>query len=123
MDTSAKYIQMCRAAVEIQGYKQYALGDFNVIDVGVSSIEITDKVTQLIVKRNPHFKSKDIWLPRQDQLQNMLFGKSIQSQFNKLKKPLSIDTIDTWEQVWLSIVMRENYQKTWDSYSKKWVNI
>ena len=66
-----------------------------------------------------------IWLPRQDQLQNMLsytcpvyaLCEEI-SQFAKDNEVI-FDTA-SMEQVWLSYVMKEKHNKVWVGNEKKW---
>jgi len=63
-----------------------------------------------------------IWLPRQDQLQEMVEG-TIYEKLGKLYREIvAMDfyPCDSAEQLWLAFVMREKYGKVWDG--EKWVN-
>jgi hypothetical protein len=121
MDTSNKYIEMCKLAIQIQGIKvpmwgycNFAMGDvfykgglFNKVSVFIKLLEDQGQPNT----------TDAVWLPRQDQLQSMLYSKSFMSQFKKLSKFIELNSIrggkDTWEQLWLKVVMKENYRKEW----------
>ena len=145
MDTSKDYIKMCESAEAI--YKnplQYHSGDY------VYNKE-NWKVVILYYSKyhgNPPFKYLDnklsIWLPRQDQLQEMVFkdrvclhyqGRElikdfyifthpedgleamfIHSSINKTisKKCGYISQFTSMEQLWLAFVQKELYKKTWN---------
>lgn len=71
------------------------------------------------------FKHRSIWLPRQDQLQKM-----VSRNMNQLIKQVGIvnclhftDLVQmlsmSWDQLWLMLVMRVNYNKVWDG--KDWI--
>ena len=71
-----------------------------------------------------------IWLPRQDQLQEMFGGWPLElldkfytfcmwdEQFEELRDKM---TPISMEQLWLSFVMKELYQKVWDEAKGEWV--
>jgi hypothetical protein len=102
MDISQMYIEMCKAATEIQN---------------ISKTKPSDNWD--------YFWEMQIWLPRQDQLQAMLFGQSMESQMNTLRtfyhNPAVFSVKKTWEQLWLSIVMKQNYGKEYDLGKKQWI--
>lgn len=133
MDISEKYIKMCEKAEEIQNFTDMLhLGDF--VWRGEAYLYkccVCDKV--------PCFKEKKVWMPRQDQLQEMI-TEEIVARYIKLT---SISTsmfynqfkaLDLWidklsseknyyadkliefsgEQLWLAFVMNEKYNKIWD---------
>ncbi len=142
MDTTKKYISMCGQAKEIQDSHKPEEWDYcwaientdedrpakvNVISgtctdcghygLGTDSIEPEgDRYTVLI------------WLPRQDQLQDMikLVGDSIDlfilNDFNNFTQSIWRNFI-TMEQLWLAFVMCENYNKTWVETEQKWAKI
>jgi len=66
---------------------------------------------------------RTVWLPRQDQLQEMI--KSI-SAFGRLKRFYRFVYFEenrrhewSMEQLWLAFVMKEKYEKVWDG--TEWV--
>ncbi len=65
-----------------------------------------------------------IWLPRQDQLQEM--GGQPYSTFAKQLGLLAVfddysGPFKTYEQLWLAFVMKGKYGKVWDSEKEDWV--
>jgi len=127
MDTSKKYIKMCREAEEIQLYrtlwKRCKAGDF-AYNADEDIVEVQEDVVMLL--------AEDVWLPRQDQLQEMVFGNypndssycgcvinSLGAWFNwrEHKRLFSM------EQLWLAFVMREKFQKLWNDKEEKWEKI
>ena len=125
MDTS-KYIEMCRKAVEVQKLRSckevinWQDGDFFTESGNVCSHCVEcNEITQC-----------DIWLPRQDQLQDMIDWKqydisisycSMPWVFEWQKDPLEINGVNggSMEQLWLAFVMHELYQKKWDGEAWK----
>ena len=128
MDTSEQFTKMCDTP-EIQGQKPrmglvpptnedtfislfacYWAGDFDWIEQ----------------------RSRYIWLPRQDQLQEMV-GGGLENGFidwqawleniyglNYGDKPNGhLHIFKTWEQLWLAFVMKEKYGKTWHGSRRK----
>jgi len=83
-------------------------------------------------------KDRHIWLPRQDQLQEMVLGK-VTKQFDFVSDLQALcfnfrewsqkDDADSWidfrneftsmEQLWLAFVMKEKYGKVWDG--SEWI--
>ena len=135
MDTSKKYIKMCDCP-EIQEYrkkpKSFQVGDFMAnYYLGEKSKAILDEV--LVFEITHHIKNRMlvVWLPRQDQIQEMLPENNCKCScclifhLNKFVED-NIDGfadggIDSIEQYWLAFLMWENYQKVWDSKQEKWV--
>ena len=114
MDTSKTYIKMCDCN-EIQAdhkLKRYeATGD---------PYDVTGQTYN-----SDHYWAGDIWLPRQDQLQEMilhfghghnnggiLVGLSLFSQEHGYNET-------SMEQLWLAFVMKEKHNKTWNK--NEWV--
>ena len=69
-------------------------------------------------------KYNAIWLPRQDQLQEMVNDNNItallQDFISWLSKQCNLPMhMTSMEQLWLAFVMKEKYNKTWDG--KEWV--
>ena len=129
MDTTIEYVEMCRKAEEIQHDWKFKDGDY------IFGLAKT-------FKRNPHAKpgvecwsgysagdwpgypQDGIWLPRQDQLQDMVVSKKAQ-YVNGLPYITFIELFhqfvkkcwhqfNSMEQLWLSYVMHEKYGKCWD---------
>jgi hypothetical protein len=118
MDTSKEYIEMCDCP-EIQGRWHELLSTGDETDVGiVCGFEeyYSDDDTWELKIDDSYFKSKNlIWLPRQDQLQDMVDSK--QSIFFYNNKAFTLkENFEgrSYEQLWLQIVMYEKYGKKWD---------
>lgn len=70
-----------------------------------------------------------IWLPRQDQLQNMAWeslGTYCSNKMNSLTWGIwdfynSIDDLDSMEQLWLAFVMKKKFNKVWTG--GEWIKI
>lgn len=70
-----------------------------------------------------------IWLPRQDQLQDMLGSKSSLRYldcFQNLVYQLNCGLFRgqsslSFEQLWLAFVLKEKYSKIWDNKKKEWI--
>ena len=94
MDTSEKYIEMCLKAKEIQKLWNH------------------DEISFIYHSNND---DEELWLPRQDQLQDMigeypkplllLCDKAIYYQFSYFSSA---------EMLWLCFVMYDKYGKRWD---------
>ena len=126
MDTSKQYIKMCDCP-EIQGQKPK--GNEFTISYKNPDIWIEHEGSFLYAKH-------DIWLPRQDQIQEMLplydhpstlavfFGvfcanKEMYEGVYAKKGYGFVDKFISMEQLWLAFYMYEKHKKTWDG--KKWV--
>ena len=132
MDISKEYVLMCEKAGKIQNEWGVCDGDFFYNkDTRITGTALVPFGTDIWNKR---YK---IWLPRQDQLQEMIIGKTtyadLEEQFN--------NTLNTWfeisynfdpkidekldmahwsmEQLWLAFVMVEKYNKIWNG--KDWI--
>lgn len=165
MDTTKEYISMCEKAIEIQKLWNPTYGDylsetfihrFNCRKVGIYlSVTHQNFVKEYKNKDErraefiDEFKTEFDWLPRQDQLQEMLMSKyAFNHRYTKayhlyvegfLSEHMLEDVcrwcdcdakiwrngkIKKWwksmEQLWLAFVMFENYSKIWDG--KNWIN-
>ena len=114
MDTSKEYIDMCHKAVEVQESRK------NISPKDYVFCGECYKETWLCQIGHKRIK---VWLPRQDQLQDMV---KEDTDYHTLMK------FDTWvftlarvyddmiiekfsmEQLWLAFVMYEKYGKQWD---------
>jgi len=140
MDTSPKYIEMCKKAIEIQEQWKPDVADF-VMGEYESTITIWQTVQGIdhgslkplftnAGKLAWYLKSEMIWLPRQDQLQELthakkhggaLFGELIKFiewfektyiEMSNMDKP-NRTFFNTQEQLWLAFVMKEKYGEKW----------
>lgn len=136
MDTSKEYILMCRKVKEIQQiFKTRGLGENDFINRDMPDSNRSGFVLM-------------IWLPRQDQLQEMILGEYKEKFKNSLafiskgegylSEEIMKDIL-TWsnadrkiwqggkkkwwksmEQLWLAFVMHKIFNKTWNNHS--WVD-
>ena len=80
--------------------------------------------------------NSSVWLPRQDQLQEMLLidgdGHDIPYEFSEyINEELSTfgfsltkgNDVDTFEKAWLMFTMKEFYNKQWNFKEEKWEEI
>jgi len=119
MDTSKEYIKMCDKALEIQALKReekhkgtgkWIAGDF------WTTVFHSDKYRIFVVGD----QIECIWLPRQDQLQDMITIAQSPSElvdllllFLEFAGP-NYSKLFSMEQLWLAFVMKENSNKVWD---------
>ena len=124
MDTSKKYIKMCEKAKEIQKNWSGKVGDL--AWRGKLFLPIKNAcgyITDVNFK-----KDKEIWLPRQDQLQEMIythperffrFYEFLQKHYFYNAKSFNSIKDYSMEQLWLAFVMKEKYNKIWNG--KEWI--
>ena len=134
MDTSKEYIEMCRKAVEVQELWEPNVGDLT--DCGLI-LKIYPGMYYTYKKESGHFfnvpkKENPIYLPRQDQLQDMI-GISKMFDFYGLVETFNrfatgktcvvgsenqniahLKQFKSMEQIWLAFVMHAKYSKKWD---------
>jgi len=132
MNCGAKYILMCKKAVEIQKERIALNGDLYYFCNSVRVVvHLSDSILLKYYGSNYKYSIvqsltylNDItWLPRQDQLQEMVnYSKNyflLHKDFNKYVEFLdsqyqtNVDKM-TLEQLWLAFVMKEKYNKIWD---------
>jgi len=123
MDESKEYIEMCRKTTEIQELWEPKVGDWGARNHQVGCLD-------LIIYPKP--KGSFTWLPRQDQLQDMLkdYNKWTPLYWIRRFKGFSQSLYNSWEierletmtmdKLWLMFVMRENFKKKWDG--KEWID-
>ena len=127
MDVTKEYQNMCKAAQEIQ--EQWCQFEATVGDMcaETNQWQIESK-PQVFVRRDS--ESNFIWLPRQDQLQDMITVP--RTHENKSTIMHKVDALHAWmhahkpytyqfisgEQLWLAFVMLLNYNKVWNG--KEW---
>ncbi len=109
MDTSETNIKKCEKAEEIQKLRPSGADEHDYFWCPVHGFGCD--------------LDKAIWLPRQDQLQEMVNSDGV----NKYNPPAMLDRLlefareydvgftvgSSMEQLWLAFVMREKYNKTW----------
>lgn len=141
MDTSETYIKMCEKAAEIQALKpkkdEYNYNEWSDFSVGsvfwdervvvIGTINQLEGICDDCVR---HTSKNLIWLPRQDQLQEMLNIK-LESMLGDFYNAIGVlweagwtlreeyEQFTSMEQLWLAFVMKEKYNKIWDGES--WV--
>jgi len=124
MDTSKQNILMCEKAVEIQA--SWKIADIDIIVYGSGEVDSVC-VDCLGYDHWAEVRLTAIWLPRQDQLQEMLRidGTMLLTQVKDKyamecwinKNEYSFER-DSFEQLWLAFVMKEKYNKEWNG--KDW---
>jgi hypothetical protein len=145
MDTSKEYILMCEKAVEIQEARIKQRGDyyFHVTNLYIlESVDPRDKQMLYIINlgyaddRSVEF-TEPTWLPRQDQLQEILEatydlvnlfiaftdwakGTLAGEHGNRYKESELEGKFNSMEQLWLAFVMSEKFNKVWNG--KEWVS-
>ena len=145
MEQERKYFLMCKNAKEIQKQWIPKFGDdvwdrylFTAVSGTILHYHYIVKYCNYIKNEFVLFTSDDrnvitlprgmnfIWLPRQDQLQEMIGIKYYISSLNFIKQELiekSIpqyhDQFNSMEQLLLSLVMEKNYDKVWNG--KDWI--
>lgn len=115
MDTSEKYIEMCRKATEIQSKWRLDVLDY------LYYPDVKEVIVWTLCDDNsPTMPDKPIWLLRQDQSQDMI---TLQTKFyllslNKFLVELARDStyFYSWEQLWLAFVMDKNFGKRWNGF-------
>ena len=117
MDCGKDYILMCQKAEEIQG-KTLSDDDYCIVTDGKQEL-----YRGLLGLHKEPFLSpvpvKCIWLPRQDQLQEMIESPAIEWLLDKFwywaRQEHNISpTLNSMEQLWLAFVQKELHQKVWD---------
>jgi len=139
MDTSETYIKMCDCP-EIQEHAKYEAGDYLSSGDGIEIIGSLMKVGDNTATRGGYdydFFSyvwhRAIWLPRQDQLQEMVdevankkhfvfrFNDFLHNNYQPITHMNAFvwlanlpDDVISMERMWLAFVMKEKYNKTWN---------
>jgi hypothetical protein len=129
MDTSEKYIKMCRAADEIQKMWNPEIGDFFVPLHDHNTGYVLHDFADIDDGMQTPYSSLSTWLPRQDQLQDMIgknlpfiaegFYEYMESFMPELEDSM-YNKYDSMEQLWLAFVMGEKYEKLWDG--AEWID-
>ena len=118
MDNSEIYVDMCRKAWEIQDH-ELVEADYFYDGVRVDSF----------CSEYDYYKEGNVWLPRQDQLQELALGKYEEFNYHyaleKFRKEAwgsDFSALDytSMEQLWLAVLMKKKYSKFWNG--KDWQN-
>ena len=120
---------MCKEATEIQN-EYPRIGDYFIWEAfdDDPQLWLDDCNSDWSLIRFSQMKDNSIWLPRQDQLQEMMEQPNIKilwGSFNWIfQKPHNVvpsysEKFTSLEQAWLAFVMDKLYNKKWDN--KKWV--
>uniref|UniRef100_A0A6M3KXM3 Uncharacterized protein n=1 Tax=viral metagenome TaxID=1070528 RepID=A0A6M3KXM3_9ZZZZ len=135
MDTSEQYIKMCEKAEEIQASRKFECGDCMVTGDNLIMIRrLSDEGDYFLASLLPRghnfllISNKNvIWLPRQDQLQEMVIDADYaMSYLTRIMDWAGITLakyllqFTSMEQLWLAFVMKEKYGKVWDG--EKWTS-
>ena len=152
MKNISKYIEMCEKALEIQkrdvpkhsfvavkpcsATYDYGRRTWKIIGITTSPRK-SHNPYHVFMLGNPHggIKRKDfIWLPRQDQLQDMVWRANVPFMLSVVDEFASTFFLlvtagkrigikwhpETMEELWLAFVMKEKYKKSWNG--KEWVH-
>ena len=127
MDTSKQYIKMCEKAREVQRRWVTKEGDVYSWLETRFSVEIPriDRWCEgCAEERGLTMPNNAIWLPRQDQLQEMVgeeYAINLLYDFHRFynTKEDYPSQFTSMEQLWLAFVCKEKYQKIWKN--EKWV--
>jgi hypothetical protein len=121
MDKSSHYIKMCESAKVIQKQWKPEFGDFFVsMSLGLTSPCLSIKSD--LEKERSYLKTiKAVWLPRQDQLQEIIIKKyathwDLAIAFSNVlmaDNASYFDTFDSMEKLWLAFIMLEKHKKKW----------
>ncbi|MFZ5907088.1 MAG: hypothetical protein ACOYVJ_06715 [Nitrospirota bacterium] len=121
MDQSSDYIKMCENAKVLQKQWKPDFGDFFVsMSLGLTSP--CQPIVSDLEKKKTYLKTiKAVWLPRQDQLQDMVIEKyatpwDLAIAFSNVlmgENASYFDNFDSMEKLWLSFIMLEKYKKKW----------
>ena len=136
MDSSEQYIKMCSKASEIQKLWKQNKGEY--VAVYSSEWEYFDKDYQVrnkivILGVDGNYVTDEslcVWLPRQDQLQEIM-EIDIRSVCSFIILDQLMDRyitrygylLETMEQLWLAFFMLEKYKKHWDNKLQKSITL
>ena len=121
MDKSSAYIKMCESAKVIQKKWKPEFGDFFVsMSLGLTSP--CQPIVSDLEKKVSYLKTiKAVWLPRQDQLQEMVIENyampwDLAVAFSNVlmgQNASYLEKFDSMEKLWLAFIMLEKYKKKW----------
>ncbi len=122
MDRSSNYIKMCESIKEIQEQWQPEFGDFYVsMSLGLTSP--CQPIMSDLEKKVSYLKTiKAVWLPRQDQLQEMVIENyampwDLAIAFSNVlmgENASYFEKFDSMEKLWLAFIILEKYKRKWN---------
>ena len=122
MDKSTPYIRMCESANVIQKKWNPEFGDFFVsMSLGLTSP--CQPITSDLEKKVSYLKTiKAVWLPRQDQLQEIVIENyatvwDLAIAFSNVlmgENSSYFEKCDSMEKLWLAFIMLEKYKRKWN---------
>ena len=122
MDKSSAYIKMCESAKVMQKKWKPEFGDFFVsMSLGLTSP--CQPIVSDLEKKVSYLKTiKAVWLPRQDQLQEMVIENyatpwDLAIAFSNVlmgENASYFEKSDSMEKLWLAFIMLEKYKKKWN---------
>ena len=119
MDTSEQYIDMCEKAIGVQQLCVEYGKNYN----WYKSLFLT-KQHHVYESWYQYKHGENIWIPRQDQLQDILGDYNICMQLIYGSVEYSdypnATNFTTMEQLWLAIVMKTKFDKRWSG--TKWIS-
>jgi len=128
MDTSWQYIKMSEKAEEIQTLRPTEPDWITNVSYGWHIAELTGSKKHIFATSHPQdVADGSIWLPRQDQLQEMVYyhldcptPRLMIELILEYANSLGVKSIElgSMEQLWLAFVMKEKYGKVW--HDEKW---
>jgi hypothetical protein len=150
MDFTNRYAMMCQKATEIQALWMPRPCDFFIdhadLEGGFSFCSPVANIVQVadifpgapeseqFQQERAHVKTHSLWLPRQDQLQeiiepnnanvHLLINKVVESRYYEPAKGDQVEApriFYSMEQLWLAFVMKEKNNKTWNE--EDWIPV
>jgi hypothetical protein len=120
MDCSDLYVKMSKNAEDIQRLWVPSEGDMfadELCHVSMVSPSILDHLDRSLKEGT---RERYVWLPRQDQLQEMILPVfkgncywMLEECYKFIHPPYSAK-LESMEQIWLAFVMQEKFGKTWN---------
>jgi hypothetical protein len=127
MDKSTHYIKMCENTKVIQKKWKPEFGDFFVsMSLGMASP--CQPIISDLEKKVSYLETiKAVWIPRQDQLQEVVIEKyampwDLALAFSNVlmgENASYFEKFDSMEKLWLTFIMLEKYKKKWND--SEWV--
>ena len=121
MDKSSYYIKMCENAKVIQKQWTPDFGDF-FISMSSGLTSPCQTIVSDLERKGSYLKTiKAVWLPRQDQLQEMVIGTyatpwDLAIAFSNVlmgDNASYFDNFDSMEKLWIAFIMLEKHKKKW----------
>jgi len=139
MDISKEYIEMCEKAQEIQNYRQ-TMGLPSKSFISYKGDWFCHVGGVILVANQDIYQKPGTWLPRQDQLQEIMLEDKCRYDTEKYVTVNEVllddfnrfvsffvhqkgERINSFEQYWLKFVMKEKFNKIWNNEIKNWETI